>query len=51
MAYAIKNSSTIILPKWYSNLNELELKSHIMPRDITTQWNSTYDMLDFALKY
>jgi hypothetical protein len=51
MAYAIKNSSTIILPKWYSNLDELELKSRIMPRDVTTRWNSTYNMLDFALKY
>ena len=22
-----------------------------MPRDVTTRWNSTYDMLDFAVKY
>jgi hypothetical protein len=22
-----------------------------MPRDITTRWNSTYDMLEFALAY
>jgi hypothetical protein len=51
MAYAIKNSSTIILPRWYSNLDELELKSRIMPRDVTTRWNSMYDMLEFALKY
>ena len=23
----------------------------IMPRDVATRWNSTYDMLDFAVKY
>jgi hypothetical protein len=22
-----------------------------MPRDVTTRWNSTYDMLKFALEY
>ena len=22
-----------------------------MPRDVTTRWNSTYDMLDFAVGY
>jgi hypothetical protein len=22
-----------------------------MPRDVTTRWNSTFDMLDFAIKY
>lgn len=23
----------------------------MMPRDVSTRWNSTFDMLDFALKY
>jgi hypothetical protein len=27
------------------------LKSHIFPRDVATRWNSTYDMLKFALEY
>jgi hypothetical protein len=22
-----------------------------MPRDVTTRWNSTFDMLDFAINY
>jgi hypothetical protein len=22
-----------------------------MPRDVSTRWNSTYDMLDFSIKY
>lgn len=23
----------------------------MMPRDVSTRWNSSYDMLDFAIKY
>jgi hypothetical protein len=23
----------------------------MMPRDVSTRWNSTFDMLDFAVKY
>jgi len=23
----------------------------MMPRDVSTRWNSTYEMLDFSLKY
>jgi hypothetical protein len=51
MAYAIKNSTTIILPHWYAILNKLEMKSHMMPHDVATQWNSTYNMLEFALMF
>jgi hypothetical protein len=60
LAYAIKNSTTIILPKW----NEIILQSAVlepstkkkltvrkMPRDVTIRWNSTYDMLKFAYTY
>lgn len=27
------------------------MKERIMPRDVQTRWNSTYDMLKFALKF
>lgn len=47
----MKNSSTIILPKWFSTLEELKLGRCMMPRDVSTWWNSTYDMLVFALRY
>ena len=30
---------------------ELKLKSRILPHNIVTQWNSTYYMLSFAIKY
>ena len=48
---AIKNSSTIVLPKWYRVLETQALKPHIMPRDVSTRWNLTYDMLQFATDY
>jgi hypothetical protein len=50
-AFAIKNSSTIILPRWYEVLEELELDARMMPRDVATRWNSTFDMLRFAIEY
>jgi hypothetical protein len=46
MAFTIKNSTIIILPEWYKTLEELALKERIMPRDVSTRWNSTFDMLD-----
>jgi hypothetical protein len=27
------------------------LRQRMMPRDVTTRWNSTYDMLEFAIEY
>ena len=48
---AIKNSSTIVLPKWYEVLEGLSLNPHMMPRDVSTRWNSTYDMVEFATEY
>ena len=41
----------ILLPAWKTCLEELELVLRIMPRDVTTRWNSTFDMLSFAVKY
>ncbi|KAF9565458.1 hypothetical protein CPC08DRAFT_620238, partial [Agrocybe pediades] len=49
--FAIKNSSTLLLPQWKVILDELELVCRIMLHDVTTHWNSTFDMLNFALKY
>ncbi|KAF8805669.1 hypothetical protein BYT27DRAFT_7104063, partial [Phlegmacium glaucopus] len=51
LANTIKNSSTIILPQWLAKLEDLGLKVCMMPRDVSTRWNSTFDMLDFALDY
>ena len=51
VAFAIKNSTTIILPQWFTVLRELKLPERMMPRDVKTRWNSTLDMLDFAVQY
>ncbi|KAJ3513591.1 hypothetical protein NLJ89_g2860 [Agrocybe chaxingu] len=51
VAFTIKNSTTVILPQWFLTLNELSLVPRMMPRDVSTRWNSTFDMVDFALDY
>jgi hypothetical protein len=51
LAFKIINSTTIVLPIWHQILEALKLDSRIMPRDVSTRWNSTFDMLDFAIKY
>ena len=47
----MKNSTTIILLQWFSILSDLELAKHMMPHDVTTRWNSTFNMLDFAVEH
>ena len=39
----------ILLPAWYERLEEFNLSKRLMPRDVSTWWNSTFDMLEFAL--
>jgi hypothetical protein len=51
ISFKVINSSTIILPSWRRLLDELKMTNRIIPRDVTTRWNSTYDMLEFALEY
>ena len=42
---------TIALPAWQHTCKDKHLKPNLIPRDVSTQWNSTYDMLLFAIKY
>jgi len=51
LAYTIKNSSVLALPEWFYILDELSLDAHMIPHDVHTHWNATYDMLDFAYEY
>jgi len=51
VAYTIKNSLTLILPQWWEILKDFDLKMKMMPQEVTTRWNSSFDMLDFALEY
>ncbi|KAH9971608.1 hypothetical protein BGW80DRAFT_1174487 [Lactifluus volemus] len=59
-ANAVKNSPTILLPEWRKTIKQLAtdaddpkkaLADRIMPHDVATHWNSTYDMLKFAKSY
>jgi len=51
LAFSLKNSTTILLPQWYKTLTAHNLAHRMMVRDVTTRWNSTYDMLEFAIGY
>jgi len=42
---------TIVLPLWFQTLDKLKRNARKMPCDVTTRWNSTFDMLVFALQY
>jgi hypothetical protein len=50
LSFSITWSTTITLPVWRCYCRELGLKPRILPRDVT-QWDSTFDMLSFALEY
>lgn len=51
ISFAVKNSSTLALPEWNEILRRKNLAPRMIPRDVKTRWNSTYDMLDIALQY
>ena len=51
LAFKIVNSSTILLPAWNRLLEVMHLDQKLIPRDVRTRWNSTYDMLSEAVKY
>ena len=49
--FKMKDSTTIVLLQWFTTFKELLLNQRMMPCNITTQWNSTFNMLDFAVEY
>ncbi|KIK76678.1 hypothetical protein PAXRUDRAFT_169128, partial [Paxillus rubicundulus Ve08.2h10] len=51
LAYKIIHSTTIVLPAWQCILKELKMSISLMPHDVLTHWNSTFDMLKYALKH
>ncbi|THU92632.1 hypothetical protein K435DRAFT_671813 [Dendrothele bispora CBS 962.96] len=50
-SFSVINSPTIGLPEWQRACQRHGLASRVLPDDVKTRWNSTYDMLDFAVKY
>ncbi|KIY66192.1 hypothetical protein CYLTODRAFT_338175, partial [Cylindrobasidium torrendii FP15055 ss-10] len=51
LAYKIINSTTSLLPAWRATLAEHGLPISLIPRDVRTRWNSTFDMLAFVLEH
>jgi hypothetical protein len=51
LAFNLKNSPTILLPVWYKTLATHHYTPRMMPYDVTTCWNSTFDMLESAVDY
>jgi hypothetical protein len=42
---------TLALPAWKRICGKYKLKCRLIPRDVATRWNSTYDLLRFSLQY
>ncbi|KAJ6577978.1 hypothetical protein B0H19DRAFT_881276, partial [Mycena capillaripes] len=51
LAFALINSPTIGLPAWRRACIKHQLRVRYIPRDVPTGWNSTYDMMVFAVRY
>ena len=51
ISFALIHSTMLLLPLWFTTLDKLGLDAAMMPRDVRTRWNSTYDLLLFALQY
>ena len=53
LSFAVIRSTTIALPTWRRACSDHKhkLKMKLIPRDVVTHWNSTHDMMEFALKY
>ncbi|KAJ2965600.1 hypothetical protein NUW54_g14065 [Trametes sanguinea] len=51
LAFKIVHSTTLIKPAWEAILSELGLGLRLIPCDVKTRWNSTFDMLRTALDY
>ncbi|KAF5345748.1 hypothetical protein D9758_011876 [Tetrapyrgos nigripes] len=48
-SFKIINSTTILLPQWRSILEERKQPQTVIPRDVSTCWNSTCDLLGYCI--
>ena len=51
ISFAIVHSTTIALPAWQEICAANALPPCLIPHDVKTRWNSTYDMLRVASEY
>ncbi|KAK0218423.1 hypothetical protein EDD85DRAFT_780972 [Armillaria nabsnona] len=51
LCFKIIHSSTLLLPQWKASLKSEGMPEKILPCDVSTRWNSTFDMLHMVLHY
>ncbi|KAH9025605.1 hypothetical protein EDB84DRAFT_1252023, partial [Lactarius hengduanensis] len=51
LSFAVVHLMTIALPAWCKVCTTHQLPVRVIPRDVTTRWNSTFNMLKMALQY
>ncbi|KIK95452.1 hypothetical protein PAXRUDRAFT_42709, partial [Paxillus rubicundulus Ve08.2h10] len=51
LAFKLIHLTTKLLPAWQKILQEMRLKVTNMPHDVSTWWNSTFDMLEYGLNH
>ncbi|KAF9227250.1 hypothetical protein BS17DRAFT_645584, partial [Gyrodon lividus] len=51
LAFKLIHSTTKLLPAWHTTLEAMRMKVTNMLRDVLTWWNSTLDMLEYALNH
>ncbi|KIM56445.1 hypothetical protein SCLCIDRAFT_132648, partial [Scleroderma citrinum Foug A] len=51
LAFKVIHSTTILLPTWKAILKEHGLPDKNLPHNVSTQWNSSFDMADVAIDY
>ncbi|KIM64703.1 hypothetical protein SCLCIDRAFT_114537 [Scleroderma citrinum Foug A] len=51
LAFKIIHSTTIVLLAWDATCAEMGFKQKRIPRDVSTHWNSAFNMLDVGISY
>ncbi|KZV81576.1 hypothetical protein EXIGLDRAFT_576533, partial [Exidia glandulosa HHB12029] len=51
LASKVLHSTTKLCPRWKELCEAHKIALLTMPRDVRTRWNSTFDMLEMALRY
>ncbi|RPD52208.1 hypothetical protein L226DRAFT_431217, partial [Lentinus tigrinus ALCF2SS1-7] len=51
ISFKIIHSTTKLLPAWRDIVKELNMRERLLPRDVKTRWNSSFDMAEVAVEY